>query len=96
MKFTCDSCQKKIKSMADTHHLSIGICGHTGATTDTLDMLLGGFNVCVYTRDGRALWGVFEDGLGDSVRLCVRDDSVGPLHHKEHIDWEDIVHIQIG
>lgn len=98
MKFKCDSCEKRIKSMADDHHLSIGICGHTGATTETLDTLLGsfGWNVCVYTSDGRALWGEYEDGSGDTVRLRVLDDSFGPLPYKESIDWADIVHIQIG
>lgn len=97
MKFKCETCEKRIKSMTDDHHLSIGICGHTGATTDTLDTLLRGWNVCVYLNDDRRLWGLYDDASdGDMILLRVYDDDFGPNPYMQSVEWADVVHIQIG
>ena len=97
MKFKCETCEKKIKSMTDDHHLSLGICGHTGATTETLDTLLRGWSVCVYVNDGRREWGYYEEySDGDTIYLRVHDDDISPHPYTEAIAWSDVVHIQIG
>lgn len=95
MKLKCDSCNKTIKTTSDAHHMSIGICGHTGASTETLSTLLMDWHVCVYVDDGRHLWGVLVGDNDVEITLSVKDDS-GNETHTETVNWNNVVHIQVG
>jgi transcription elongation factor Elf1 len=98
MKFKCHTCDSKIKTTVDGHHgPTVGICGHTGATFDTLlSVLCGstprdiGWNVYVYLTDGTVLEGeAHSTSYGNELRLVHNDGETV-------LDLEDVVHIQIG
>lgn len=102
MKFTCDSCKQTIKTTADEHHLSVGICGHSGATYETLIALLCDSNpygdspwrIAMYLHDGSVVEGEANyaydvENAGDCITLLDDKQLVGTF------DLADVKHIQI-
>jgi hypothetical protein len=90
---TCE-CGVPVAATVDDHHgPTIGICGHTGATWETLlSVLCGGdfaWNVVVYRRDGSTVEGnVYY--RHDDVLSVVADDA-----DAVDVNMADIIHIQI-
>ncbi len=96
MKFKCAECDKTLKTTIDeSHGPSIGICGHTGATWETIAAVLDTWSVTVYTRDGNTSVGEFRNYADHDDTFTLVDLEDG-LTYKEEIPFDTVVHIQIN
>lgn len=95
-------CGDRLPFPDDDHHgPTIGICGHTGATWETLMSVLCqdfSWNVVVYLKDGSTREGRAERRTDDVLTLAPSPCS----HCGSEMDWpvenvpfDQIIHIQI-
>lgn len=90
----CAECAEKLRTNINPYHgPSIGICGHSGATYETILSVLHGWSVTVTIRGGRTFTGMVQAQEGDLMRLYDWYDPEPALICT--IPMEDIVHIQI-
>lgn len=95
MQITCEECGTDLQVTVDDHHgPSIGICGHSGATYETLISMMcvhpgtgeAPWRLSLHLRDGRIVTGgafsmsSYPDSiiLSDSDLLLESDDIDGP------------------